>query len=678
VAKGCQADGGRLAPKAKVRIRSEHHRETPQGYDVFELVPKVFHRWRGDRRDHATHLNAVPNGAADLNSVFWSDTDWELPGPRNQKGEARYQAQFDAASDPRVPVEAFVIRCSTLFIDRLQHSRSASATLAPTVVDAETTASLGTVGGGLGSVTTYRAYAPVDPEVEVSLLQGAELALHLTDMASSFADEHATVGDFQELLRGDTAAYFAGQPLPAAPEPIVRHLGPTKPVEITVGAPASDDLRAAFAVVVTDTGTGATTVSEPLFLTSIRGSIIATDMPLALLSDESTAVLAALDETNRDIGALASIYATTPEAVWDHVVAATVELGAASVDEAAAFAGFTRGTSNRSHAVEVQGPVTGTTAAIEQNLTITLMSGPFTLGEWGALRLRVKNNGPSPLRSLGFAIDGPIRIAAPGTPTRIPDLAVGQAADVSFFISATETGHHVPAQVRASYSDESGRSRTQITRIPLIVNRLSSAEEGSATQDAGQRPDTILFLTIGPPSDTPPLQLDKEMREIQKQFQLEKYRNSFRLESAYAVRLRDITEALLDYDPRIVRIAGHGRRDGSLYVEDEMGNSVPVPAADLATLIALHAHTIDGVILNASDTPMLAEALAPHINHVISLRSGLSDSAAIAFSIGFYQGLAAGAPVPDAFERGLAFLQLSPPGGRPEDGMPVLLGSNSR
>ncbi len=109
-----------------------------------------------------------------MNSVFWSDTDWELPGPRKQKGESRYQAQFDAASDPAVPVEAFVIRCSALFIDQLQHSRSATATLAPTVAHAGATASLGTVGGGLGSVTTYRADALVDPEVEVSLLQGAE------------------------------------------------------------------------------------------------------------------------------------------------------------------------------------------------------------------------------------------------------------------------------------------------------------------------------------------------------------------------------------------------------------------------------------------------------------------------------------------------------------------------
>lgn len=67
-----------------------------------------------------------------------------------------------------------MIRCSALFIDQLQHSRSATATLAPTVAHAGATASLGTVGGGLGSVTTYRADALVDPEVEVSLLQGAE------------------------------------------------------------------------------------------------------------------------------------------------------------------------------------------------------------------------------------------------------------------------------------------------------------------------------------------------------------------------------------------------------------------------------------------------------------------------------------------------------------------------
>ncbi len=75
--------------------------------------------------------------------------------------------------------------------------------------------------------------------------------------------------------------------------------------------------------------------------------------------------------------------------------------------------------------------------------------------------------------------------------------------------------------------------------------------------------------------------------------------------------------------------------------------------------------------MNACHSLVLAEAVQRHIDHVVGMRCAIGDDAAITFSIGFYQGLAAGHPVPRAFRRGCAFIQTA---GISEHETPVLLG----
>lgn len=328
-----------MPPRSKVRLRSKHHLVPPPGYQVSELVPKFLHRWRGDREVLVVpHLDAVPDHTADLNSVYWSE-EFELPGPRNQERESRYKPRFAGGFDPGFPVEAAEIRCCGLFIDEMQRRRLAQAHLVPAVSHAGTKAALGKVGGEYGSVTTYRAETPVDPEVKVSLLQGTELASHLIAVAASFTETFTSIGNFEDFLGGNVTAYFGENSLPS--DEVRTKIGPADPLWIEVGAPISDDLRTAFAVVVTIIDTGESVVSDPLFLTSIRGDIIATDIPVELLSPEATDVLRELDEERGDVSKLAARQSWTTEEAWEHVVAATVELGATSVDEAVAFVSFT-------------------------------------------------------------------------------------------------------------------------------------------------------------------------------------------------------------------------------------------------------------------------------------------------------------------------------------------------
>ncbi len=313
----------------------------------------------------------------------------------------------------------------------------------------------------------------------------------------------------------------------------------------------------------------------------------------------------------------------------------------------------------------------GPEQASGRDVAVAVTNGPLAVNEWDVASFQVRNTSPTSMRGLGLAIGGPIQVAPSGSQVKLPDLAPGEKADVSFIVCPAATGSYVPIQLHATYADGAGRSHTQTETVPVIVTGQSALRESPAGRGKEQ-PGTILYLAASP-TDMPQLRSDKEMREIHEQLQLSKFRNRFRLESAQAARLKDIGQALADYDPKIVHFSGHGERDGSVYVEDEAGCSVPVAAAGLAELFRLHRLTIDCVIINACHSLRLAQAMKAHISHVIAMRYEIGDAAAINFSTGFYQGLAADAPVADAFARGRAFL-MTEAVGPPEHDTPVLLG----
>jgi len=109
------------------------------------------------------------------------------------------------------------------------------------------------------------------------------------------------------------------------------------------------------------------------------------------------------------------------------------------------------------------------------DLDIGVVSGPLAAGEWDELRLRVRSGSPSPLRGITLTLGGPVRIADPGPQARLPDLARGQAAEVSFIICPTATGRLVPAHVAVSYTDGAGHARVQNQPVPLVVRSRPAA-----------------------------------------------------------------------------------------------------------------------------------------------------------------------------------------------------------
>jgi hypothetical protein len=139
----------------------------------------------------------------------------------------------------------------------------------------------------------------------------------------------------------------------------------------------------------------------------------------------------------------------------------------------------------------------------------------------------------------------------------------------------------------------------------------------------------------------------------------------------FSLSAERLIESLLGAEePNVVHFSGHGGGAEGLYFEDAQGNSEPASADALANVFQQFAHCVRLVVLNACYSEPQATAIARHIDYVIGTREDVGDDTAIAFSTGFYQALAAGRPIEDAFQLGCAQIRMA---GIPEHLIPVLM-----
>jgi hypothetical protein len=180
---------------------------------------------------------------------------------------------------------------------------------------------------------------------------------------------------------------------------------------------------------------------------------------------------------------------------------------------------------------------------------------------------------------------------------------------------------------------------------------------------------TILFLAANP-TDTHPLRLDQELRDIGEGLQRSQQREQFQLEQRMAVRPRDIQRAMLDLNPQMIHFSGHGAGNEGLAFEDESGKAKFVTGEALADLFSLFVDQLNCVVLNGCYSEVQAKGIAQHIPYVIGMNKAIGDKAAIAFAVGFYDALGAGRDVEFAFKLGCAAIRLE---GIAEHLTPVLL-----
>jgi hypothetical protein len=172
---------------------------------------------------------------------------------------------------------------------------------------------------------------------------------------------------------------------------------------------------------------------------------------------------------------------------------------------------------------------------------------------------------------------------------------------------------------------------TPILRPIIKVKNIGKIESDTTSEKAVK---TILILAANPKTSSP-LRLDEEVREIDAGLQRAKKREQFDLKQRWAVRVRDVYRALLDFKPQIVHFSGHGTEDKGLALEDETGFVQLVDETALARLFELFADRVECVLLNACYSEVQAETIVKHIPYVIGMSKAIGDKAAIEFAVGF-------------------------------------------
>jgi CHAT domain len=195
--------------------------------------------------------------------------------------------------------------------------------------------------------------------------------------------------------------------------------------------------------------------------------------------------------------------------------------------------------------------------------------------------------------------------------------------------------------------------------ISDLEKRIAHSIAGIRKQDSVNppKPITILFLSANP-KNTETLRLEEEFREIRSRVLKSKERDKLTLVQRGAVRVGDLQFYLNQETPTIVHFSGHGTDEGTVVLEDNMGNAQIVTSEALARVFEILKDNIRCVVLNACFSRKQALAISRHIDCVIGMSTSISDKAAIVFSSAFYLAIASGKSVENAFEQGIAELML--------------------
>jgi hypothetical protein len=183
---------------------------------------------------------------------------------------------------------------------------------------------------------------------------------------------------------------------------------------------------------------------------------------------------------------------------------------------------------------------------------------------------------------------------------------------------------------------------------------------------------TVLLLKANPAS-TVALDLSAEYKAIAQSLGLAAKHRTFRVVSEAAVTDDDLRRALLCHEPEIVHFSGHGAGRRGLVFEDA-GEPLFISGDALAGLFDLCSRHVKCVVLNACYSDVQAQSISSVVECVIGMSRAIGDVAAIKFSTGFYDAIAAGRSFTDSFHFGCNAISLK---GIPESLTPTLIVKNT-
>jgi len=159
----------------------------------------------------------------------------------------------------------------------------------------------------------------------------------------------------------------------------------------------------------------------------------------------------------------------------------------------------------------------------------------------------------------------------------------------------------------------------------------------------------ILYLAANP-LDTGHLRLQEEARDLQERIRQSTRREDFEVIHLLAVRPKDLLRGLQEIQPHVIHFSGHGNYDKQIVLQDDSGQSCPVAPEDLAQLVSLFSTNLKVALMSCCYGRTQAEALRRILDFTIGMDEPISDEGALSFSAAFYQVLASGGSIRQAFE----------------------------
>jgi hypothetical protein len=169
---------------------------------------------------------------------------------------------------------------------------------------------------------------------------------------------------------------------------------------------------------------------------------------------------------------------------------------------------------------------------------------------------------------------------------------------------------------------------------------------------------TILFLAANP-SDRPRLELQREAEGVHKCLRATGRGSVFRLEQRWEVRADQLQGLILEYQPPIVHLSGHGTNVGELVFHGVNEVSAAHEVQTIANVFRILRKYVRCVVLSACYSQPQAAAIAEHIDAVIGMSAAIPDDDARTFAGAFYEALAEGEHVRRAFELGCSAIAIA-------------------
>ena len=207
-------------------------------------------------------------------------------------------------------------------------------------------------------------------------------------------------------------------------------------------------------------------------------------------------------------------------------------------------------------------------------------------------------------------------------------------------ISADDNAHRGAEQNHTGGGDNVGGNKITYNYHVNIGDKLQVDEKGVEVLIHNQNKIKILFLAANP-SNSSPLRLDKEMRDIGSAINRSKDRDKFEFIKCSAVRVEDLQEALLDNSPHFVHFSGHGTTEGIALLNNQDRAEI-VKSEALAKLFKLFSNDVGCVFLNSCYSESQGKEIRRFIPNVIGMNNAVNDDAAIVFATSFYKTIAAG------------------------------------